>query len=208
MTTVKEVAKMVAELSSKFDTFSSKVYADMQEINSSVSFMNTQFEEFKATLERMKQEQMTLKKENGYLKEQLQKTRTELLEIKQYSRQQNLEIKGLPRKPNEKLADAIVEVGKKLDVPLTCADIDVIHRVTSKDKERPNVVVKFVSRSVRDNVLKAAKRQRLVPSDFGHEGNDAVYINEHLCIENKVLLGKATARKKERKWKYTWVANR
>lgn len=157
MATVKEVGRMLGEPSSKFDAFSSKVCAEMQEIRSSVSFMNTQFPDFKITPEGLKQGQMALQNENAQLKDQLRKTQNELIEIKQYSRQQNLEIKDLPKRPDDKLVDAIIEASKKLNVPLTCADVDVIHRAMSKDKERPNVAVKFVSRSVRDNLLKELK---------------------------------------------------
>lgn len=148
-----------------------------------------------------------MKKENKQLHDELKETQKELTELKQYSHQQNLEIKGLPKKPNENLADAMVEAGKKLGIALTCADIDVIHRVPSKNKEKPNVIIKFASRTTRDTVLQAAKKKKLGPTDFGFEGIEAVYINEHLCIGNKILLGKATARKREKNWKLTWVAN-
>ncbi|KAH7954038.1 hypothetical protein HPB49_015043 [Dermacentor silvarum] len=158
-TTIKEVAKMLADFGSKFDAFSSKVCAEMQEVRNSLSFMNAHFEEFKIALEKVKQEQVLLKKDNKQLHDELKKTQKELTELKQYSRQQNLEIKGLPKKPNENLADAMVEAGKKLGIPLTCADIDVIHLVPSKNKEKPNVI-NLASRTVRDTVLEAAKKKK------------------------------------------------
>ncbi|KAH7985575.1 hypothetical protein HPB49_026359 [Dermacentor silvarum] len=128
-TTIKEVAKMLADFGSKFDAFSSKVCAEMQEVRNSLSFMNAHFEEFKVALEKVKQEQVLLKKENKQLHDQLKKTQKELTQLKQYSRQQNLEIKGLPKKPNENLADAMVEAGKELGIPLTYADIDSTRQI-------------------------------------------------------------------------------
>lgn len=60
------------------------------------------------------------------------------------------------------------------------------------------VVVKFLSRSTRDRILKAAKKHRLNRLTLGFEGNEPVFINEHLCPEYKVLLGKAIQLKREK----------
>lgn len=42
---------------------------------------------------------------------------------------------------------------------------------------------------------------------LGFVENTPVFINEHLCRENKILLGKAIQAKKENKWKFAWVSD-
>lgn len=87
------------------------------------------------------------------------------------------------------------------------SDIEVIHRVPTKDKAKQNIVVRFASRKVRDRVLKAAKKHRLNTSSLGLKDNLPIFINEHLCSANKVLLSKALNAKREHKWKFTWVSD-
>lgn len=60
----------------------------------------------------------------------------------------------------------MAEVGKKLGIPLTCADINVIHHVQSKNKDKPNVIVKSASRRAHGTVLQAAKKKKLDPTDW------------------------------------------
>lgn len=198
---------MLSQLSTKFDDHKANVVSELQDIKQSLSFINEKFEEFKSTVEDMKREQQTLKTENNDLRAALESAKTEIVELKQYSRQQNIEIKGLPLRTDEKLADALMQFGKTRGVPISSSDIDVIHRVPGKDKKNPNVIVRLTSRSVRSRILHAVKKISLSPVDFGYEGTDTVYINEHLCPEYKVLLGKAIARKREKGWKFTWVTN-
>lgn len=75
----------------------------------------------------------------------------------------------------------------------------------TKDKAKPNVIVRFLSHNVRDKVLISAKRRRLTTSDVRFEHSEPVYVIEHLCPENKLLLGKATEKKKTNDWKFLWV---
>lgn len=198
---------MMTEMETKLDAHSSSIRTEMQGVRASIDHMSSHFDEFRATLEVLKKEQLTLKRENNELRDALTTARKDIIELKQYTRLHNLEIKGLPLNPDEQLCEAVQKISEKLKVPVSPTDVDVIHRVPCKDKTKPNVVVKFVTRSVRDSLLQAAKKQLLTVADFGYEGNGTVYINEHLCPENKILLGKAIARKREKNWKFVWVAS-
>lgn len=42
---------------------------------------------------------------------------------------------------------------------------------------------------------------------LGFATNEPIYINEHLCPENKVFLGKAISAKREKNWKFAWVSD-
>ncbi|XP_072144399.1 uncharacterized protein [Dermacentor andersoni] len=175
--------------------------------------MNDGFEEFKRDIERYREELAEMKAEaaecraaNEELRVELKQARKEIIGLKQYSRSMNLEIQGLPVAANEDLGKAVAEIAKCLGTSVADGDIDVVHRVPSKDKKKPNVVLKFVSRTAREKLLSAARKKTLKADRLGFDTSDLVYINEHLCVENKMLLGKARKLKKEKNWKYVWVS--
>ncbi|KAH9378404.1 hypothetical protein HPB48_017513 [Haemaphysalis longicornis] len=135
-------------------------------------------------LKELRSDQEVLK-ENKKLKEELAATKAEVMELKQHSRLKNLEIRGIPFVTNEKLEEHVQTLTAKLGISVEKSEIDLIHRVPSKDKAKPNILMKFVSRSSRNKVLQASKKNRVTTSDFGFQETDAVYINEHLCPEKK-----------------------
>lgn len=206
--TVKELSKLFQDLATNFG----KLDTDVQEVKKSITFISDSFDAFKTTLEGvctdvqgLRKDHESLKRENNELRKELAAAKADIIELKQYSRQNNIEIKGMPFDPKEKLEDTVQTLGTKLNIELHSSEIDVVHRVPSKDREKPNIIVRFVSRSSRSKVLEAARKKRLTAIDFGFTGNTPIYVNEHLCVEKKVLLGKATHLRKERGWKFSWV---
>ncbi|XP_077508784.1 uncharacterized protein LOC144120262 [Amblyomma americanum] len=192
---------------------STEIGAELSGIKESIDFMNEGFENFKADVEGFRRELAEVKKQNEHyqktnelLRNELQETKKEMLELKQFTRNINLEIKGLPLAPNEDLVNSVQKVASCLGVALAESDIDVVHRVRSKDKDKPNVVVKFVTRSIRDKVLNAAKKTKLNTRLLGFEEQEPLFVNEHLCVENKVLLSKAKKAAKEHNWKFVWLS--
>lgn len=59
---------------------------------------------------------------------------------------------------------------------------------------------------LRDLIVKSARKNRLNTSTLGFSTNQPVFVNEHLCLENKALLGKAVQRKKDKNWRFVWVS--
>lgn len=79
----------------------------------------------------------------------------------QYSRSNNLRFFGIPETENENTNEVIMDVcKKKLNIPLSPEDIDICHRLSrgegATDHHRP-IMVRFVRRSLRNNVFKAKK---------------------------------------------------
>lgn len=62
------------------------------------------------------------------------------------------------------------------------------------------------TRTPGDKFLTAARKTRLNTSHLSLEHNDPIYVNEHLCLENKILFRKARQVKAEKKWKFAWVS--
>ncbi|XP_040071596.1 uncharacterized protein LOC120844061 [Ixodes scapularis] len=178
-----------------------------------MSFINANFEGFKTVVKEMQTKIVTLKREQlrtrnacTDLYKQLSETRKELIELKQNRRLSNIEIKGVPLPPTESLHEIIVNIGEKLSTKIASQDIDAIHRVPTKHKTKSNIIVRFFAPTVRDDVLQAGKKQRLNAAALGFQTNEPIYINEHLCVENKTLLGKALQLKREQNWKFTWTS--
>lgn len=129
------------------------------------------------------------------------------MKSEQYTRNKNVEIKGIPQKPNEDLADIINKIGEAIGEPVSPKDVDVCHRVRTKDNRKTNIVVQFQRREKRDQFLEKARKKRLRNDLLGSECEDPIYVNEHLCPAMKKLLGMASARKREHEWKFVWVKN-
>lgn len=175
---------------------------ELAEVKKSMEFMNKTFEELRGTkkeLEDLRKDNAALKKEKDELAQSLLSATKEITDLKQYTRKNNLEIKGIPKEENESLVEVVQKIGVKVGVTVAASDIDVVHRVPTKEKEKTNVIVRFVSRARRDDVLRAAKKKRFTANEIGYPETNAVFINEHLCPESKVLLGLAIAKKKRRK---------
>lgn len=212
-TTIKELAKIVLEMSAKLDAVDS-LKRSVEEVQKSATHISGFFDEFKAKLDTVCSDLKTLgsnyqllKTENATLKQELILIKRDMTELKQYSRANNLEIKGLPVTAKECLETTVQTLGHKLGVEIVASDIDVVHRVPTKDKSKSNIVVRFLSRKTRDQMLAMSKKKRLSTTIFNFEEDSPVYVNEHLCPELKILLGKTTQRRKEKAWKFSWVQN-
>lgn len=212
-TTIKELAKIMQEMSAKLDAIDS-LKRNVEEVQESAAHISGFFDEFKTKLDSVCSDLKTLssnyqllKAENATLKQELTLIKKDMTELKQYSRANNLEIKGLPVTAKECLEATVQTLGNKLGLQISASDIDVVHRVPTKDKSKSNIVVRFVSRKTRDKVLAMSKKKRLSTVNFSFEEDSPVYVNEHLCPELKILLGKTIQRRKEKGWKFSWVQN-
>lgn len=196
--------------------------ADIEEMKSSMSFISNGLDEANKRLEASLTENKQLKKENEALRLQvvaierdLATCQADLVKSEQYSRNRNLEIKNVKERPDESLSDILSKIGKEIDEPISVTDVDACHRVSTKDKNKRNIVVQFVRRDKRDKVLEKARKKRLTneklglptESSSGSSTDQPIYINEHLCQYMKRLLGMAVTRKREVGWKFVWVKN-
>lgn len=198
---------------------------DIEEMKESMNFISKSLDDANARLATTLSENSALKKENDMLHlkvETLQKElvdcQASLIKSEQYTRNRNIEIKGIAHKPNESLPEILEKIGVAVGEPISRSDVDVCHRVPTKDKSASNIIVQFQRRDKRDAVLEKAKKTRLTNATVGlltasNEGSStepcerAIYINEHLCPFMKRLLGMAIARKRENRWKFVWTKN-
>lgn len=129
----------------------------------------------------------------------------EVNSLAQYQRLNNLEIKGIPKDALDALS-VVRKIGEVTSVKLEENDIDICHHVPTQKKDHHNIIVRMVSRLKRNKLLRKARKMRLTCSSLGLAGGDSrIFINEHLTLFNKQLMGAAVARKKAQHWKHLWT---
>lgn len=184
---------------------------EIRDVKSSLDFFNKKFEEMSVQCSQLAKENGELKAQNDVLKTECYQLKKLVLNnerrttaLEQYSRNRNIEVKNVPVVEGEQLTKVVQKIGEAVGESVREDDIEICHRVTTKDGSCPHIVVQFNSRSKRDAVLEKAKKTRLTTANIGCPGNTFLYVNEHLCPQLKKLLGQTVARRKEVEWRFAW----
>nr|XP_037289565.1 uncharacterized protein LOC119183358 [Rhipicephalus microplus] len=129
-------------------------------------------------------------------------------DLEQYSRLNNVEIKGVPVTQNEDCLAIVKTIGNAIGCSVSPSDLDVVHRVATKSKEK-NIIARFCCREKKGEFVRRARKARLRTGQSGFSGSTdaAVFVNDHLTVENKRLFSKALALKKEKSWQFLWTDN-
>lgn len=109
---------------------------------------------------------------------------------------------------NENCELLVQKLAEQISYPIDSKDTKVCHRVSlAHNTTEKNIIVRFVSRKVRNEFYQRAKKARLSTDvlAFSSVIKQAIYVNEHLTRENKKLLAEALKRKKEKKWMFVWT---
>ncbi|XP_040071767.1 uncharacterized protein LOC120844186, partial [Ixodes scapularis] len=172
--------------------------SDIREVKSSIDFINAEFENMKKNLASEVETVSALKKENDELRARyhalegdVKANRMSIVQCEQHSRAYNLEIKGMAVIENEDLHATLCKLGQLIGEPIDKQDVEICHRVCTRELNKQNIIVQFVRREKRKKVLAKARKKRLTNKDFGLSTDTAVFVNEHLCPTLKKLLGKA-----------------
>lgn len=179
-----------------------------------VEFMEKEFEAMKQQLAAERAERLSLKKENEKLQarcteneSKIEDLHRRLVQCEQYSRRSNLEIKGLVETANEDVTELVSKIGTAIGEPIIAGDVEVCHRVPTREEGKSTVVVQFKSRSKRDAVLEKARKNRIKNSNVGIPNESPIFVNDHLCPPLKRLLAQAIAKKREHQWRFVWTRN-
>lgn len=180
----------------------------------SVEFAHAEVKDLKKKLddEVAKNKQLTKEKEALFsrcmaVENEAKEQEKRLTSIEQYSRKNNLEIQGVIQTENESVSDVLAKIGNAIKEPITGADVEVCHRVPTRDADKTNIVVQFRSRAKRDAVLRKARKARPTNNAIGMSEATPIYVNEHLCPARKRLLALSIKKKHEHKWKSVWTNN-
>ena len=90
----------------------------------------------------------------------------------------------------------VVTLGKRLQVNLTPGDIDIVHRMNTKSKDKPRpIIARFSNYNAKNKLYKA--RLNLRNADLKDVGAEKIFINENLAACRAELFKEA--RKVKRK---------
>lgn len=128
-------------------------------------------------------------------------------ENEQRSRMNNIEIKGVPTSKDEDLFAVMAKIGEVIGFHVQKDQINYIARVpTRNDQTNKNIICSVHNSYLKNDFIAAAKKlKNLSAGDLGLQGNNRVYINDHLTLENKLLLNKTKAQANERGFEHVWV---
>lgn len=176
---------------------------EVEELRNSLSHFNDLFEAIKQKQEFLQNENKVLQQRNDVLSQRV-------ADLEQYSRQNNVEIKGVPTTKGEDCIAVLQRIGESAGCAIIAADIDVVHRVPTKNgPDEKNIISRFHSRVKKAEFANKAKKARLTTSAIGFSARQErpVFVNDHLTAENKRLFAQALSLKKEKKWQFLWIDN-
>lgn len=199
-----EVKKMTLSIRDSFEKLSER----FNTFEKSLQFTMERQDNFEKRLEEMEKKI----KLNDAEQRQIQVLQDRLDAMEQQARSHNIEIANLPERRDENLLVIMEKLGCVIKHPINAQDIVSIHRVPhiEKTNNRPkNVIVRFTTKIIRDNIIAAARASKGLKSDkllvSGTIQN--VYVNEHLSARNKQLFRCCREEAKNNNFKYVWIKN-
>lgn len=136
----------------------------LEPLQSSMNFINKEFEATKEKIAALEESNAVLVKENQFLKQESSRMVNALNQMKsafddqeQYIRRDCLEIRGIPITAHEDINEIVKNVGSIVDTCIEDKDISISHRLKS-DSATPPIIAKFTRRCVRDHIYKARSK--------------------------------------------------
>jgi len=160
--------------------------------------MKKKLETITMTSHNLQEENNNLKSVVLDLQTRSEKMENDINELEQYSRRCCLEFKRIVYDKNENTDQLIVQVANKIGVTLHPSDISISHHLapSTPTHPNPNIIVKFLSRKVRDNIF--SKRMKLKVANASLQpGHSKVFINESLTKQNRERFKKCNDFKKK-----------
>lgn len=191
--------------------------ASQHKLTESQDFINSEFEDCKAKQEKTEERAKTaeakivgINAELQALKETITQEQHRINDLEQYGRRSMLEISNIPVKNEENIKDIVTALASKMKVKdfNYDTDVDVAHRLNSKLKPPP-IIVMFRSRTKRDEFYEQRKSLRnitLQDLEIGFQQRKIIFINESLTISNAILFRKARDICKKNKFKFYWTS--
>ena len=130
--------------------------------------------------------------------------------LEQSARNNNIELCNIPERRNENLLSLMQNIGSVIKYNIQQSDIISIHRVPHAHQQNnmpKNIIVKFATRVMRDNILSAHRLCKgLTTEQLGMSGtSQQIYMHEHLTLKNKLLFRECREAAKKHNYKFLWV---
>lgn len=182
---------------------------ELSEVNDSIDFIQHSMNALSNKISDIDKEIHSLlktKEEVIHLRQRIEKIETLVIEQEQRSRMNNIEIKGVPISQSENIFQIVSKIGEHINFVIPKDQINYVARVPMRnDKLNKTIIVAVHSRYLKEDFVAAAKKRPLFPTDLGLQGDNRIFVNDHLTMDNKILLNKAKTLAKEKGFAYAWV---
>lgn len=182
---------------------------ELQDIKSSIDFVDHKIGALSDRIVSMEKDIQSLQKTKNdveHLQLRVQNLDIQIKENDQRLRLNNIEVKGVPVSNSENLFEIVSKIGSHIKCSIPKEQINYIARIPMRnDKINKSIVIAVHSRYVKEDFVAAAKKCTTAASDLGLQGDSRIFINDHLTMDNKVLLNKTKALAKDRGFAFTWV---
>ena len=124
---------------------------EIDSVTEAVAGFNKRVDEIERRLEHH-QDQVTK------IKDVVQLAQTDLKQFEVHTRKNNIEINGVPEVPKEDLLLLCIKLADALNVDLAKEHIDIVHRITSKNTQKPKpIILKLANRWKKELMIAANK---------------------------------------------------
>lgn len=155
-------------------------------------------------ISKLTDEVIELKDNVEYLLAENQSLKREVQFLKQVNVSTSVVFHGLPSVQNVSDQKIVETVAAKLNVNLLETDVVESFRLRSKANTPQPIIVKFVRKSLKQDLLRAAKQKALNTTDLGFNNiNNQIAVKEFITKETNELL-KYARKLKEKGYKYIW----
>lgn len=183
------------------------------EIIHSMSFINKQYDEIKATLDNMQKERLEQRRS-------IEGIERKLHDLQLKSRSSCIEIRNVPQSDKETtgfLTDAVRKIGETTGMALSSSDLRDVYRVPGKSGTTRPIVAEFQTVQMKINTLaavrnynnkKAIVEEKLNSQDISIPGKrQPIYVTDHLPASSKKLFHLAREFAKQNSFKFCWYTN-
>lgn len=187
-----------------------KMQKEVEDIAKSQKFLTDCYDDMKSQLakfDQLSKDVQAMKNELAVKNATIDMLNTRLAKTEQYSRRVHLEFTGVQEQPREDLEEIIVNIAAEAGVPICKNDIEVCHRLPTRNNKHPRpIIAEFSSRKTRDSLL--GNRYRKIITNKTVIGPtstmDRIYVNESLSPHYKNLLWLAKTTAREKGFAYCW----
>ena len=176
----------------------------MQSTKGQVDSLVKENKGLKSKVKSLEEQLLESKKEVEESDERLNDIEARHDELEQYTRKFNLVIHGIPEH-EDNVANALT-LGKLLQVNLTPGDIDIVHRMNTKSKDKPRpIIARFSNYNAKSKLYKARLNLRNMDLHMEDVGAEKIFINENLTAWRAELFKEARKVKKKYHNGKTWT---
>ena len=197
-----DVWKVLAEIKTNME----KLVLDVEFTKGQVDFLVKENKGLKSKVKYLEEQVKASKKELEDMEQRLDEVEAKHDDLEQYTRKFNLVIHGIPEREEEDNIENVIKLGKLLEVNLSSGDIDIVHRMKTKSKDKPRpIIARFSNYNAKSKLYKARLNLRNV--DLQDLGAEKIFINENLTAWRAELFKEARKVKKKYNNGKTWTVD-